>query len=88
MGAKVRLQPLYGTSAHWSVKTLGTLGCGLTIRFDDDHVESQWVDRLKACLHEIREGEVAVRRQIEIDRRNIVFVLPADAVPRRDGKGR
>ena len=76
MGAKVRMQPLYGTSARWSVKTLATLGCGLQIRFDDDHVESQWIDRLKNCLHEIREGEIAVRRQIEIDRRNIVFVLP------------
>ena len=76
LGAKVRLQPLYGTSAHWSVKTLATLGCGLTIRFDDDHVESQWVDRLKNCLHEIREGELVLRRQIEIDRHNIVFVLP------------
>jgi hypothetical protein len=76
MGAKVRMQPLYGTSAHWGVKTLATLGCGLQIRFDDDHAESQWVDRLKSCLHQIREGETAVRRQIEIDRRNIVFVLP------------
>jgi hypothetical protein len=76
MGAKVRMQPLYGTSAHWSVKTLSTLGCGLHIRFDDDRVESGWVDRLKNCLHVIREGEIAVRRQIEIDRRNIVFVLP------------
>jgi hypothetical protein len=27
-------------------------------------------------LQTIREGELAVRRQIEIDRRNIVFVLP------------
>lgn len=76
MGAKVRMQPLYGTAAHWNVKTLATLGCGLQIRFDDDHAESQWIDRLKQCLHEIREGEIAVRRQIEIDRRNIVFVLP------------
>lgn len=76
MGAKVRMQPLYGTSAHWGFKTLATLGCGLQIRFDDDHAESQWVDRLKSCLHQIREGETAVRRQIEIDRRNIVFVLP------------
>ena len=52
------------------------LGCGLTIRFDDDHAESSWIDRLKTCLTTIREGEIAVRRQIEIDRRNIVFVLP------------
>ena len=76
LGAKVRMQPLYGTSAHWGFKVLATLGCGLTIRFDDDHVESGWVDRLKNCLHEIREREVALRRQIEIDRGNIVFVLP------------
>jgi hypothetical protein len=76
MGAKVRMQPLYGTSAHWSIKVLSTLGCGLQIRFDDDHVESAWIERLKSCLHVIREGEVALRRQIEIDRRNIVFVLP------------
>ena len=76
MGAKVRMQPLYGTSAHWGVKTLSTLGCGLQIRFDDDRVESGWIDRLKAALQTIRDGEVAVRRQIEIDRRNIVFVLP------------
>jgi hypothetical protein len=76
MGAKVRMQPLYGTSAHWGIKVLSTLGCGLQIRFDDDHVESGWVDRLKNCLQVIRDGEIAVRRQIEIDRRNIVFVLP------------
>jgi len=76
MGAKVRMQPLYGTAAHWNVKTMATLGCGLTIRFDDDRAEPGWVDRLKNCLHAIRENEIAVRRQIEIDRRNIVFVLP------------
>jgi hypothetical protein len=76
LGAKVRMQPLYGTSAHWGFKVLATLGCGLTIRFDDDHVDSGWVDRLKNCLTEIREREVALRRQIEIDRGNIVFVLP------------
>jgi hypothetical protein len=76
LGAKVRMQPLYGTAAHWSVKTLAQLGCGLTIRFDDDHAESSWIDRLKNCLTTIREGEIAVRRQIEIDRRNIEFVLP------------
>ena len=61
LGAKVRMQPLYGTSAHWGFKVLATLGCGLSIRFDDDHVESGWVDRLKNCLHEIREREVALR---------------------------
>jgi hypothetical protein len=76
LGAKVRLLPLYGVSAAWTTKTMATLGCGLSIRFDDDHVESGWIDRLKNCLHSIRETEIAVRRQIEIDRRNIVFVLP------------
>jgi hypothetical protein len=76
MGAKVRMQPLYGTSAHWGIKVISTLGCGLQIRFDDDHLESAWIERLKNCLQVIREGEVVVRRQIEIDRRNIVFVLP------------
>lgn len=76
LGAKVRMQPLYGTSAHWGFKVLATLGCGLQIRFDDDHVDSGWIDRLKNCLNEIREGEVALRRQIEIDRGNIEFVLP------------
>ena len=76
LGAKVRVLPLYGTTAHWTVKILAQLGCGLHIRFDDDHVESEWVARLKACLHEIRENEIAVRRQIDIDRRNIEFVLP------------
>ena len=76
LGAKVRMQPLYGTSAHWGFKVLATLGCGLVIRFDDDHVDSGWIDRLKNCLNEIREGEVVLRRQIEIDRGNIEFVLP------------
>jgi hypothetical protein len=76
LGSKVRMQPLYGTSAHWGFKVISSLGCGLSIRFDDDHVDSSWIDRLKNCLHEIREGEVALRRQIEIDRRNITFVLP------------
>jgi hypothetical protein len=76
LGAKVRLLPLYGVTAAWTTKTLATLGCGLQIRFDDDHADSNWVDRLKQCLHNIRENEVAVRRQIEIDRRNIVFVTP------------
>ncbi len=76
LGAKVRLLPMYGVTAAWTTKTLSTLGCGLSIRFDEDHAEPGWVDRLKACLHSIREIEVGVRRQIEIDRRNIVFVLP------------
>lgn len=76
LGAKVRMQPLYGTSAHWGFKVLATLGCGLSIRFDDDHVDSAWLDRLKKCLSDIREGEVALRRQIEIERGKIEFVLP------------
>jgi hypothetical protein len=76
LGAKVRVLPLYGTAAHWTVKTLASIGCGLTIRFDDEHVESAWIARLKACLATIRDGEVAVRRQIDIDRRDIVFVTP------------
>jgi hypothetical protein len=76
MGAKVRMLPLYGTTAQWAVKTMATLGCGLQIRFDDDRAEPGWIDRLKACLQLIREHEVAVRRQIEIDRRTIVFVTP------------
>jgi hypothetical protein len=78
LGSKVRILPLYGTSAHWTVKTVASIGCGLNIRFDDDHVESAWVERLRACLVAIRENEVAVRRQIEIDRRNIVFVTPPE----------
>lgn len=77
LGAKVRMQPLYGTSAHWGVKTLATLGCGLQIRFDGNPPESTvWIDRLKTCLSQIREGEVALRRRIEIERANIEFVLP------------
>jgi len=76
LGSKVRVLPLYGTSSHWTSKTLASLGCGLSIRFDDDHPESGWVDRLKACLQAIRENELGVRRQIDVDRRNIVFVLP------------
>lgn len=76
LGAKVRMQPLYGTSAHWGFKVLATLGCGLSIRFDDDHVDSGWLERLKKCLSDIREAEVALRRQIEIERGKIEFVLP------------
>lgn len=76
LGAKVRMQPLYGTAAHWGFKVLNTLGCGLSIRFDDDHAESAWLERLKQCLVAIRENEAVLRRQIEIDRRNIEFVLP------------
>jgi hypothetical protein len=76
LGARVRLTPIYGNAAGWTTKTLATLGCGLEVRFDDDHVESGWVDRLKNCLQAIREFELTVRRQIEIDRRNIVFVTP------------
>ena len=76
LGSRCRILPLYGASSHWSVQVMATLGCGLSIRFDDDRIESGWVDRLKACLHAIRETELTVRRQIENDRQNIVFVLP------------
>jgi hypothetical protein len=76
LGARVRLTPIYGNAAAWTTNTLATLGCGLEVRFDDDHAESGWVDRLKNCLHQIREYELTVRRQIDIDRRNIVFVTP------------
>jgi hypothetical protein len=76
LGAKVRILPMFGTTAHWTIKTLNALGCGLSIMFDGDHVPSAWIDRLKNCLQAIRENELAVRRQVEIDRRNIVFVLP------------
>ena len=75
LGAKVRIVPTYGTSAKWSMKVLAALGCGLRIRFDEqDRAETAWLDRLRTCLLEIREGEVAVRRQIDRDRRTIVFV--------------
>ena len=78
LGARVRMLPLYGTTAHWTIKTLAVIGCGLAVRFDDEHVESAWIDRLKAALVAIRENEVGVRRQVDIDRRNIEFVLPPE----------
>lgn len=76
LGAKVRLQRLYGGSAHWGIKLVAVLGCGLQIRFDGEPVDSSWLNRLKNCLQVILEGEIAARHQIEIDRRNIVFVPP------------
>jgi hypothetical protein len=77
LGSKVRVVPLYGISMQWSMKVLATLGCGLQIRFDEnERAETQWIDRLRACLLKVREIESGVRRQIELDRRRIKFVTP------------
>jgi hypothetical protein len=78
LGARVRMLPLYGTSAHWTIKTLALIGCGLSVRFGDDHVESGWLERLKAALAAVRENELGVRRQVDLDRRTIEFVLPPE----------
>jgi hypothetical protein len=76
LGSKVRIQPLYGNNVQWSMKVLATIGCGLQIRFDDnERSETAWLDRLRTCLLQIRETELAVRRQIEHDRRRIQFVV-------------
>lgn len=77
LGARVRMQPMYGTGTQWVVKVLAVLGCGLEIRFDDSETRTTdvgWVDRLRQCLAKIREGELAVRRQIEGQRRTLQFV--------------
>jgi hypothetical protein len=75
LGSKVRIQPLYGINVQWSMKVLASIGCGLQIRFDEnERAETAWLDRLRNCLLKIREIELAVRRQIEIDRRRIQFV--------------
>ncbi len=75
LGAKVRIVPLYGINVQWSMKVLATIGCGLQIRFDEnERAETSWIDRLRNCLLKVRETEFAVRRQIELDRRRIVFV--------------
>ena len=77
LGAKVRLVPLYGQSALWSIKVLAALGCGLQIRFDEPEgrvADVGWVDRLRNCLHAVREAEVAVRRRIDGERRTLQYV--------------
>ncbi len=75
LGSKVRIQPLYGIDVKWSMKVLASIGCGLQIRFDEnERAETAWLDRMRNCLLKIREIELAVRRQIEIDRRRIQFV--------------
>jgi hypothetical protein len=79
LGAKVRVVPVYGNAAavQWSVKILAVIGCGLQIRFDEnERTETAWIDRLRRCLLEVRETEIGIRRQIEIDRRRIQFVAP------------
>lgn len=77
LGAKVRLQPLYGASSMWSVKVLTALGCGLSVRFDEPEgrtTDVGWVDRLRGALHTVREHEVAVRRRIDNERRTLEYV--------------
>jgi hypothetical protein len=77
LGSKVRIVPLYGAAMGWSMKVLASLGCGLSIRFDEnERADTQWIDRLRACLVQVREIESGVRRQIEIQRRHITFVTP------------
>ena len=77
LGSKVRVVPLYGASMQWSMRVLASLGCGLSIRFDEnERADTQWIDRLRTCLVKVREIESGVRRQIELDRRHITFVTP------------
>jgi hypothetical protein len=77
LGSKVRVVPLYGASMAWNMRVLASLGCGLSIRFDEnERGDTQWVDRLRNALAKVREVESAVRRQIEQDRRHITFVTP------------
>lgn len=80
MGARARLVPVYGMSGKWVLRVNGHIGCGLSIRFDEapnaggSAPDSNWIDRMRACLSQIRENEVRVRKAIEAERRTLPFI--------------
>ena len=77
LGARVRAIPLYGAASKWTAKVMLAIGCGLEIRFDEGEGrggDGAWVDRLRTALARVREIEVALRKRIEAQRREVTFV--------------
>jgi len=81
--SRVRVTPLFGQRAQWSLKASAIVGCGLSVRFDVSapamRVAPSWVDRLRACLQSVREGEQAVRNRIQQERNALKFITEPPA---------
>lgn len=77
-GSRVRVTPNFGQRSDWVLKASAIIGCGLTVRFDEAapamRVAPSWVDRLRACLQAVREGEQAVRNRIQQERNALKFI--------------
>lgn len=79
VGARVRVTAVHNVpGSQWSLKVLAMLGCGLSVRLDEAPgnvrgIDSTWIDRLRACLQEVRNAEVAVRKRIEQERGRVKF---------------
>jgi hypothetical protein len=78
-GSRVRLTPLQGQRSEWALKAASILGCGLSIRFDEAAapqrtVGASYVDRLRACMQAVRDGEYAVRKRLDQERSMLAFV--------------
>ena len=81
--SRVRVTPLFGQRSQWSLKASAIVGCGLSVRFDESaptlRVAPSWVDRLRACLVSVRDGEAAVRNRIQQERNALKFVTEPTA---------
>jgi hypothetical protein len=81
--SRVRVTPLFSQRANWSLKASAIVGCGLSVRFDEAaptlRVAPSWIDRLRACLVSVRDGEQMVRNRIQQERNALKFVIEPTA---------
>src|SRR5580658_3712640 len=74
VGSKVRLTALFlGERETWVIKTLQTMGCGITLRFGDDVGKKQlgdagWGDVLRAALTQGRAAENQLTMKLNAER--------------------
>jgi len=76
-GAKVRITAIFaGEAEKWVVKTLAAIGCGLSLRFDQDASNKRvgdigWPDKLRDALARARKAENGVTNQLNLQRMGV-----------------
>ena len=74
VGSKIRLTAIFlGERETWVIKTLQTMGCGITLRFGDDVGKKQlgdagWGDVLRAALTQGRAAENQLTMKLNAER--------------------
>ncbi len=80
VGAKIRLTAIFvGEAEKWTVRTLASLGCGLTLRFGADPndkrpTDAGWPDKLREALARARVIENGVTRELNTQRMGLPLI--------------